>query len=59
MGWPPETRERVYIFNSFFLKKLTEATATSKAPGTCAKSNHERVKKWTKVCSIAYVQLAA
>ena len=49
MQWPKEVQERVYIFNSFFLKKLTENTANSKAPGICAKANHERVKKWTKV----------
>lgn len=52
MQWPEEVQKRVYIFNSFFLKKLTENTANSKAPGVCAKANHERVKKWTKVCPL-------
>ncbi|KAK9819106.1 hypothetical protein WJX74_001856 [Apatococcus lobatus] len=46
--WPEDVQKRIYIFNSFFLKKLTENTANSKAPGVCAKANHERVKKWTK-----------
>ena len=49
MTWDEETQKRIYIFNSFFLKKLTETTVNSKAPGQCAKENHERVKKWTKV----------
>lgn len=48
--WTEEGRRRVYVFNSFFMAKLMERNAVTKAAGECAKADHARVKKWTKVC---------
>ena len=50
-----DVKDRCYIFNSFFWKKLTEkstgANNLDNGPrGSVAAANHERVKKWTKVC---------
>lgn len=58
-GMSPEQQTRCYFFNSFFWTKLTEKSGSGAAPATGADgarltkdaANHERVKKWTKVCS--------
>jgi len=55
---PESAKERCYFFNSFFWKKLTEKSGVPSNPltagprGAASAANHERVKKWTKVCVI-------
>jgi Ulp1 family protease len=45
----PEVRARLHFFNTFFYKKLSEKSETI-PPEQRAKANHNRVRKWTKVC---------
>ncbi|BEJ17385.1 hypothetical protein CspHIS471_0607860 [Cutaneotrichosporon sp. HIS471] len=45
---PPETRDEVHCFNSFFYSKLSEKSSRKSAPSDVSWAGYDAVKRWTR-----------